>query len=184
MVSGDEFRSRPIFAAGFRLARERTRLLVAGVVYGIRTRVACLKDRCPRPARRTRQDPFRLCPSASDRRAGQVPSLHMGCDPVHIPPSPFPRRAPGGGARAHPKWSGRRGSNPWPRPWRGRALPIELHPLFVRGSRPASTGAASRHLVNERRCMRSVAARWPRAPRGRKTKRPGSIRNPGLSGEK
>ena len=32
--SGYEFRSRPIFAAGFRLARERTRLR-SGVVYGI-----------------------------------------------------------------------------------------------------------------------------------------------------
>ena len=30
--------------------------------------------------------------------------------------------------RTHPKWSGRRVSNSWPRPWRGRALPAELHP--------------------------------------------------------
>lgn len=37
--------------------------------------------------------PFRLCPSASGRQADQVLSLHMGRDPVHIPPSPFPRRA-------------------------------------------------------------------------------------------
>lgn len=30
--------------------------------------------------------PLRLCPGASGRHAGPVPSLHMGCDPVHIPP--------------------------------------------------------------------------------------------------
>src|SRR5688500_17581083 len=37
-------------------------------------------------------------------------------------------------------WSGYRASNPGPRPWRGRALPAELHPLGWR-TRTASSGA-------------------------------------------
>ena len=46
---------------------------------------------------------FRLCPSASDRQADQVLSLHMGSDPVHIPASPFPRRARGGWCKGTPE---------------------------------------------------------------------------------
>lgn len=46
---------------------------------------------------------FRLCPSASDRRTDQVLSLHMGRDPVHIPASPFPRRARGGWCKGTPE---------------------------------------------------------------------------------
>ncbi len=71
---------------------------------------------------------------------------------MHIPPKPFPRQRADGGTQAHPKrsrWSGRQVLNPWPRPWQGRALPTELHPQILRGSPPASTGAASRHLVKE-----------------------------------
>lgn len=36
----------------------------------------------------------------------------------------------------HPAWSGRRGSNPQPRPWQGRALPIELHPQVTHSALP------------------------------------------------
>ena len=46
---------------------------------------------------------FRLCPSASDRQADQVLSLHMGSDPVHIPASPVPRRARGGWCKGTPE---------------------------------------------------------------------------------
>ena len=46
---------------------------------------------------------FRLCPSASDRRSDQVLSLHNGRDPVHIPTSPFPRRARGRWCKGTPE---------------------------------------------------------------------------------
>ena len=142
----------------------------SGVVYGSRTRVAGVKARHPWPARRTRQVPL----SAVSKREGSA------CRPGAL-------AAHGARPRAHPrtavpsarawrvvqghtrKWSGRRGSNPWPRPWRGRALPIELHPQFLRDSRPASTGAASRQVVNERRHACSVAARWPQPRRAMKS---------------
>lgn len=133
-------------------------------------------------------------------KAAALPSELQGRNPLSAVSKrecsasrPGPLAAHGERPRAHPrfagptarawrvvhghtrKWSGRRESNPRPRPWRGRALPTELHPQKLRGLPPASTGAASRHLVNERRCACSVAARWPQPRRARrKTKRPGS----------
>jgi hypothetical protein len=60
-------------------------------------------------------------------------------------------------------WSGRRVSNSWPRPWKGRALPTELHPQKVQGMPSASTEAALRQLVKERPPRAAVRSidRWP-----------------------
>lgn len=60
--------------------------------------------------------------------------------------------------RTHPKWSGRRVSNSWPRPWRGRALPAELHPQKVQDGPSASTGVVLRQVVKEL----SPVAHWRR----------------------
>jgi len=112
--SGYEFRSRPIFAAGFRLARERARLLVWYLVpkATIRTRDPLLTRQ---PLFRLSYKgviPFRLCPSASGRQAGQVLSLHMGGDPVHIPLSPFPRRARKRWCKGTPEMERKKGIEP------------------------------------------------------------------------
>ena len=180
MNSGYEVRSRPIFAAGFRPARERAGLL-SGVVYGIRTRVAGVKARHPWPARRTRHE--RSTSGCVRARVAGEPARCSRCTwarprahPRFAVPSARAWRVVQGHTR---KWSGRRGSNPWPRPWRGRALPIELHPLVCKArGRPVPALPCGKLLMNGR-CGCSVAARWPQ-----KTKRPGSIRNPGLSCEK
>ena len=79
------------------------------------------------------------------------------------------------------------GLEPMSWPWRGLALPIELHPQKVQGMPSASTEAALRQLVKERppgAAVRSVDRSRP-APMRKlvgfgKTKRPGSFRSPGL----
>src|SRR6266581_2538964 len=64
-------------------------------------------------------------------------------------------------------WSGRRASNPLPRPWQGRALPSELLPLgqrfdFTRRSGPPThAGTGARHVLNCRpHLSRSAFTRW------------------------
>lgn len=52
-------------------------------------------------------------------------------------------------AWTHPKWSGRRASNSWPRPWRGRALPAELHPQSCKAIRRPVPKVALRQFVKE-----------------------------------
>lgn len=55
------------------------------------------------------------------------------------------------------------------RPWRGRALPVELHPQKMQGMPSASTEAALRQLVKERppRAVVRSIDRWPRRDVGR-----------------
>ena len=110
------------------------------------------------------------------RAAGTGPAGCSRCTwgrgPRAHPVLPFPQLRADGGAWAHPKWSD------CPRP--GPKHPLLL--CFAR-SVPASTGAASRQVVNDRNVPAyggQGAARWLR---GVKTKRPGSWWIPGLSKE-
>ena len=68
--------------------------------------------------------PFRLCLHAIPALAR--PRRHrctwLGPDRAH-PSRPPTRLASGGAAKAHPKWSSRRASNPRPQRWRRCALP-------------------------------------------------------------
>jgi hypothetical protein len=111
-VSGYEFRSRPIFAAGLVSCWRRVR------------------DSNPCPLIEGQGsfqldehdigNPLRLCPCASGRHAGQVLSLHMGGDPVHIPPRRSHGRAPAV-PQGHTR-SGAARSRPEPAPQRGNFL--------------------------------------------------------------
>ena len=114
-------------------------------------------------------------------------SLHVNPQGVaHIPHRQrhFARKR---SARAHPEWSGRRGSNSWPRHWKGRALPAELLPPGCR------IAAGQYRLHPAANCQRAFAVsggairrsrrRPEKAHRERveqKNKRPGSFRSPGL----
>lgn len=98
---------------------------------------------------------------------------------MHIPASPFPRRARGGWCKGTPESGAEDGLRTRGLDHGVVALCLLSYIRKLRGSLPASTGAASRHLVNEHRCACSVAARWPlprRARRKQKGPDPSGIR--------
>jgi hypothetical protein len=96
-----------------------------------------------------KNNPLRLCPNASI--PSDVVSRCTWLRPwvAHIPYRQHHVARPRS-ERTHPKWSGRRVSNSWPRPWRGRALPTELHPQRCKKiDRPVPT-IVLRQIVKER----------------------------------
>ena len=110
----------------------------------------------------------------------------MGSDPVHIPASPFPRRARGRWCKGTPESGAEDGD-------RTRGLDhgvVVLCPLsYIRCEcearlRPVPVRPRGMLLMNVAALcsVRGAMAAEPR--RAEKTKRPGSIRNPGLSCEK
>src|ERR1700739_2053736 len=58
-------------------------------------------------------------------------------------------------------WSGKRDSNPRPRPWQGRALPLSYSRLTVNEHRDSNTALGPAHLSRRLR-----GGRWRRPPAG------------------
>lgn len=133
-----------------------------------------MKVRCPGPSRRTR----RCSTSAVSWR--EWPAYRPGALAAHgarpraHPALPFPRLRAGGGARAHPKWSGRRVSNSRPPPWQGGALPTELRP------QKCDARAGQNRRMHRGKLLRSKAIAVDAAQaRSGKTKRPGILSESG-----
>lgn len=117
------------------------------------------------------RDPFRLCPSASDRQAGQVLSLHMGGDPVHIPPSPFPRRAHRRWCKGTPEMERKLGIEPPVSTTAWSRSATKLHPHVLRGCRPGP--ALPRGILLMNVATHAALRRDGRGPGGREAKQKG-----------
>ena len=170
--------------------------VVVGKLKSIRSRVPAPPYRCGRfpPSKRELHEGFLIeCCDAStsavpkrERPVGRGVSLHVV----------WPRTAHIPGHQHHvdvateckdtPEVERMTSLEPVPWPWRGRALPTELHPQKVQDEPSASTEAVLRQLVKERPprpAVRSIDRRPApmRRPVGvEKRKRPGSFRSPGL----
>ena len=79
----------------------------------------------------TRRQLYCLCRDYSPRGFPAASSVWLGCE------------------RLESNWSGRRDSNPRPRPWQGRALPLSYHPHPRRGDCSRATARAMPNAARE-----------------------------------
>lgn len=165
MPSGDGFRRRPIVAADFHPRRASLMEVPGvGIACGTRTRVSGLKARRPEPSRRTRHATSAV--PERERPVGRGVSLHVAWRPgtkgrAHPgPPTPCHVATECTGT---PEVERMTGLEPMPWPWRGLALPAELHPRSCKVShRPVPVspcGNLLKSVHRKRWCDR--IGRWP-----------------------
>jgi hypothetical protein len=144
------------------------------------------KARCPKPSRRTRHAwiHFGCARARASRRTWCLAARDLASDRAH-PGPPTPCRV-ATECKDTPGVERMTGLEPMSWPWRGLALPAELHPQRCKTDhRPVprlSRGNLLKSVRRERRCDPLIAGLRRCASRLRKgkTKRPGSFRNPGL----
>ena len=106
-------------------------------------------------------------------RAAPSTSLHRGGPAPAHPARPSTRLIPGGVVKSHPKWSEHRAPGPGVRIKRS-GDPVQVRSRLAANSQRASTG--SKPQCRAARSLQGASG----MPPGRKTKRPGTFRCPGL----